>query len=108
MRDLEKLAESGVDAEAYTQLAGVCSKLSMWIDESSWNLDDYNDFGTSSKVWNGTEILGTFQAYGIDVKRFGDLEQILERVVEDWRTTTEDDFDKSAEAPSLHANTIST
>jgi Fanconi anemia group J protein len=56
MKDLEKLAQVDLEAESHNQLAGMCSHLSKWIDSCVDDLRDYNDFGSSSKVWTGTEV----------------------------------------------------
>ena len=66
MRDLEKMAETGVgEPEAHRDLAFVCSTLSNWIDRNSNNLTDYNDYNSQSKIWTGTEVVAEYQLTGL-------------------------------------------
>ena len=85
MKDLEKLVQAKIEPESHSSLAKLCSSFCTWMDAFSDNLNDYSDFDSQSKVWTGTEIVAVLRLYGIDDRKFGDIQEHLARVVSEWQ-----------------------
>ncbi|KAK5869061.1 hypothetical protein PBY51_010022 [Eleginops maclovinus] len=79
--ELDGMVNINIRRSQHEQLGNFCYSLINWIQESQGLMSE-RGYETSSKVWNGKDVLGIFHNLGITADTFGLLKQNLAAVLE--------------------------
>jgi len=93
MQDFEQVLEAKAagDPEAYKTMVQACSKFSKWMGSHSDRLNDYQDYNSQSKVWNGTEIVAEFNYWELGPANYTELRKCYQIVVDETQAEAFDD-----------------
>ncbi|XP_018915007.2 Fanconi anemia group J protein homolog isoform X1 [Bemisia tabaci] len=70
MQECEKAAESGNFPEEHAQMRSFVKLLVDWIKDNTEKVQHLDDFNSGHAVWNGTQILASFENAGITLEEF--------------------------------------
>ena len=122
MTDLENMMKfsqetnRGGNPQEYHELNQFLSLVSNWIDEARGDLTDttcqiFNDYGSTSRVWSGTNAVAKFIHHGFGPDTYKQYATIYEKAHAEAKERSDEEKEErnfGAEAPktpSVHANT---